>query len=383
MIYFDNAATSYPKPPQVVRAQQTALTKLGGNPGRGGHTMAAAAAGEIFRVRAQAAKLFGLSKPENVIFTANCTGALNLLTFGLLRAGDHVVTSDLEHNSVLRPLHELQERGIITFSIAETSLHDPAQTVRAFERCMKSNTRLILCTHASNVTGTVLPIEELAGLAHSRGALIGIDAAQSSGVLDIHMDNMELDFVCVPGHKGLYGPTGTGMLLIRWDGEQLKPFMYGGTGSLSAAPYQPDFYPDRLECGTLNVVGICGLGAGIDFVLQKTAKRIYAHELALIEMADRLLRGCTGVEIYTPRPQYNRTAGVLSFNVRGKTGEETTSYLSDRGFALRGGLHCSGLAHKKLGTLEIGTARIGVGYNNNPAQVIALVGAIKRFQISV
>ena len=381
MIYFDHAATSYPKPAAVAYAVQHCLTHMGGNPGRGGHAMAMQAAEAVYRVRQKAARMFGLSE-EQVIFTANCTHALNLLLFGLLKPGDRVVISDLEHNSVWRPLRMLEERGVIRLTVAETSLSDPGETLASFAKAIVPGTRLVLCTHASNVTGTVLPIAEIGRLAHQSGALMAVDAAQTAGMLPLNLRQMELDFVCMPGHKGLYGPSGTGLLLIGCD-ELLEPLQWGGTGSLSAKEEMPDFYPDRLECGTLNLCGICGLGAGLDFVERQGAEAIGQRELALMKQLYRELSVCNGVNLYTPEPRYGLAAPVLSFNISGLSGEETAQKLSQAGFALRGGLHCAPLAHQKLGTLQRGTARVSIGAHQTVNDVWRLCEAIKKLQDSV
>ena len=382
MIYFDNAATSYPKPPCVVRAVARALTELGGNPGRGGHTMAMKAAEEVYKARKMAAELFGLKSEEKVVFTQNCTHALNLVIYGVLRQGDRVVISDLEHNSVLRPLRHLESRGVIKLAVAQTSLTDPALTLEAFEKAITPGTKLVVCTHASNVTGTVLPIAEIAGVAHRSNALFAVDGAQSAGMLEIDMERMQIDFLCLPGHKGLYGPSGTGMLLIGRNYD-LEPLIRGGTGSLSQQYEMPDFYPDRLESGTQNLCGICGLAAGMSFVKNKGIAAIAHHEHHLLSMLYHCLNSCNGVELYNAKPSLGRTAPVLSFNLRGKTGEETAELLSQNGFALRGGLHCAPMAHRKLGTLERGTARIGIGCFNTADQVYSFCETIKKLRYGV
>jgi len=379
MIYFDNAATTFPKPPGVARAVFRAVEHMGGNPGRGGHALALQSARAVYRVREQAAALFGLDRPENVIFTQNCTHALNLLVYGLLRQGDRVVISDLEHNSVWRPLCDLRRRGVITLEVAETSLESQEQILASFGAAITGGTRLVLCTHTSNVTGTVLPIARIAALAHSRGALMAVDAAQSAGTLDIDMKAMGLDFVCMPGHKGLYGPSGTGMLLIGCE-QPLRPLMLGGTGSQSQLETAPAGYPDRLECGTANVCGICGLGEGMAFVRQQTVRQLYAREFSLLQLADARLRNCKGVQLYTPEPRLGTAAPVLSFNVGGLSGEAAAQKLSGMGFALRGGLHCSPPAHRKLGTLERGTVRIGIGAFNSVNEMWRLCKAIEKLQ---
>jgi len=382
MIYFDNAATSYPKPASVIESVRKSLIYLGGNPGRGGHAMAMKAAEEMFLARKTAAELFAVKDVENVVFTQNCTHALNLVVFGLLKQGDRVVISDLEHNSVWRPLSYLEKRGEIKLVVAQTSLTDPTKTVEAFDKAVTQDTKLVICTHASNVTGTVLPIKEIGEIAHMRGAVFAVDGAQSAGMVNLSVDEMQIDFLCLPGHKGLYGPSGTGMLLVGC-GNLLEPLMKGGTGSLSLQSEMPDFYPDRLECGTQNLSGICGLRAGMNFVKKLGVKAISIKEHQLINMIYHCLSRCNGIELYTEEPALGRSVPVLSFNLKGCTGEQTAALLSENGFALRGGLHCAPLAHKKLGTLQRGTARIGLGYFNNVNEVYRFCETIKKLQYSV
>ena len=382
MIYFDNAATSWPKPQSVVQAMSRSLQLFGGNPGRGGYEMAMQTAQMVYNTRKTASELFFMNQPENIVFTQNCTHALNLLIYGLLKKGDRVVISDLEHNSVVRPLYDLKNKEIITVEIAETSLEDPRQTVQAFAEKIDNKTRLVICTNASNVTGTILPIKEIGEIAHAHGALFAVDGAQAAGMIPIDMSQMGIDFLCVPGHKGLYGPTGTGMLLVR-SNEMLEPLMKGGTGSLSQQTEMPDFYPDRLESGTLNLCGIYGLKKGMDFIKSKGIDRVHSYETSLINMLYEQLCVCNGIELYTPNPRNNHTVPVLSFNMKGKTGEETAAMLAQKGFALRGGLHCAPLAHKKIGTIERGTARISIGAFNTVNEVYRFCETIKKLQYSV
>ena len=377
MIYFDNAATTFPKPPGVAQAIERAVTVYGGNPGRGGHKFSLQAAQAVYRTRELAGELFGLKDCEKIIFTQNCTHALNILIHGLLKQGDHVVISDLEHNSVLRPIHYLAQQRIISYSIAAVYPGDAEATVKSFAECMDSNTRLILCTHASNVFGTVLPIRRLAALAHSKGALFGLDAAQSAGVLEIDMAGMGIDFVCTAGHKGLYGPSGTGMLLIGGD-TLLEPLTQGGTGSQSQEYDQPAFYPDRLESGTINTAGIIALGSGLEYVLKRTPKTIYRYEMGLIQQVDWALRRCERVQLYNRPPKPGEMVPVLSFNIVQQSGEETAAQLDRLGFALRGGLHCAPLAHRKYGTLQRGTARVSVGSFNTYHETLLFANAVKK-----
>ena len=374
MIYFDNAATSFPKPLSVKNAVDAAIVRYGANPGRSGHDLAAETGKKVYEVRMKAAELFGAANEEQVIFTQNCTYALNTVMKGLVRPGDHVITSDMEHNSVMRPLHALESRGIITYSCAVTSCNDE-ETVEAFRRLIRDNTRVIVTTHASNVFGIKLPIEKLALLARQYGLYFVVDAAQTAGTEPIHIRNMGIDFLCTAGHKGLYGPAGTGLLITPY-GNCLSPLVEGGTGSLSFDMTQPDFMPDRFESGTLNTVGIIGLGAGLDFLKRRGVTTIARHECTVARSVyDRISRE-KGVILYTPPPEYGVNLPVVSFNVEGLTSEETTARLNKAGFALRGGLHCAPSAHKKFGTDSIGTARISVGAFNTVEQARDLANAI-------
>ncbi|MBR5558710.1 MAG: aminotransferase class V-fold PLP-dependent enzyme [Oscillospiraceae bacterium] len=382
MIYFDNAATSWPKPQTVIHAVNQSFQSFGGNPGRGGYPMAMKTAEMVYKTRKTASELFSMDKPENVVFTQNCTHALNLLLYGLLRKGDKVVISDLEHNSVVRPLMDMEKKGLVEVKVIETSLEDHHETVKRFAEAIDEKTKLVLCTHASNVAGVVLPIKEIGEHAHKCGVYFAVDGAQSAGMIPINMKEMNIDFLCVPGHKGLYGPSGTGMLLINCD-VMIDPLLKGGTGSLSNQMNMPEFYPDRLESGTQNLSGICGLNAGMNFVRNKTIERLHLHEFYLKKEAYHCLSMCNGVILYTAKPEYLDTVPVLSFNLKGKTGEESSHLLAERGFALRGGLHCAPFAHKKMGTLEQGSARISFGAFNSVNEVYRFCETIKKLQYTV
>lgn len=355
MIYWDNAATTWPKPPAVRAAVAEALVHYGANPGRGGHRMSLAASEQVYRCREAAAAFFGLLDPAGVIFTLNCTMALNTVIRGLAESGGRVLISDLEHNSVLRPLHVLSA-GRPRYDVAAWSPNDD-ETVDNFRRAIRPDTRLIVCTHASNVFGVTLPIRRLGALAHENGLLFCVDAAQTAGVLPIDMEADGIDYLCVAAHKGLYAPMGTGLLLCR-ETRQLLPLMRGGTGSLSLHPEQPEELPDRLEAGTVNTPGICGLLAGLQFVRQKGRDRIYAHELGLLTALYDRLRNIPGVRLYTPRPVAGRTAPVLSVTVDGMPGEQAAARLSEAGVAVRAGLQCAPMAHRHFGTLPDGTVRL-------------------------
>lgn len=376
MIYFDNAATTWPKPAAVRESAVTFFRRYGANPGRSGHTMSLETAEQVYRCREEAAGLFGVQDPSRVIFTQNCTHGLNQILSGALREGDHLLISDLEHNSVFRPAYRLaKERGICP-EIVTTFPGDDDATLEAFGKAIRPDTKMILVTHCSNVFGFRLPVEHLAQLARRHHVLMAVDAAQSAGMMPISCDNSGFDYIAMPGHKGLYGPTGTGLLLIGKDAPPLRPLLVGGTGSMSRDPQQPDTLPDLLESGTLNTFGVLGLLAGLRFVLRVGVEQIASHETALAQKLREQLRKIPGVSVIGEEKMFSGAAPVLSFTVSGQTGEETAQLLSEKGFALRGGLHCAPLAHRKMGTLESGTARVGLGYFNTPQQVQALVRAV-------
>ena len=355
MIYLDNAATTWPKPAAVRGAVQQALTVYGANPGRSGHNMGLAASEAVYRSRETLADFFHLDNPANVVFVQNCTMALNIVIKGMLENGGRMVVSDLEHNAVMRPLHGLSPDSPV-YDVARVVPGEPAATVAAFERCVTPQTRAIVCMHASNVFGTRLPIREIGAMAHRRGLPFIVDGAQSAGVLPIDMQADNIDFLCVPGHKGLYGPMGIGALLCNSD-RVLPPFVEGGTGSQSMELSQPEELPDRLESGTLNTAGICGLKAGVDFVRERGIEEIFGRETRLMSLLYDRLSAMPGVKLYTPRPDGTACAPVLSMNVVGRRSEETAQALNRRGIAVRAGLHCAPSAHRRFGTLETGTVR--------------------------
>lgn len=378
MIYFDNAATTWPKPSAVRASSVNFFSRYGANPGRSGHRMSMDTASQIYRCREEAAGLFNVSDPTHVIFTQNCTQGLNQIIKGVLNPGEHLLISDLEHNSVYRPAYQLGQEGKIQYNIVRTYPGNDDATIKSFSEAIRPNTRLILVTHCSNVFGFRLPIERLCSLAHRRGVLFGVDAAQSAGTFPIDCSQAGYDYVAMPGHKGLYGPTGTGLLLIGENTPFPSPLMEGGTGSVSRNPVQPQELPDLLESGTLNTFGILGLLGGIRFVRKVGIRQIARQEDALYQKLRRNLSAVPGVIVCGDTVSCRNAAPVLSFQVRGQTGEETASRLADMGFALRGGLHCSPLAHQKMGTLDRGTTRAGIGYFNTGEQVDALSNAVER-----
>lgn len=353
MIYLDNGATSMGKPQSVQQAVCRAINVCG-NPGRGGYPAAMAAARAVYCCRERASKLFDC-QPEQVVFTANCTHGLNIAIRTLVRPGDAVAISGFEHNAVTRPLHLLGAKPVI----AGRRLFDPDDTLRQFEKALKSGVKAAVFTHVSNVFGYILPVREMAELCQKYRVPFVIDAAQSAGILPVHLNELGADFVAMPGHKGLLGPQGTGLLLCN---RLPAPLLAGGTGSESRNQDMPDALPDRAEAGTLNVPGIAGLSEGIAYVLAQGTDRIFARE-------ERQMRRCVqglqsmGVSVFAGQQQI----GTVSF-VPNKDCQEFSDALADRGIAVRGGLHCAPLAHESVGTLESGTVRVSFGHNADDRQ---------------
>ncbi len=379
MIYLDNSATSFPKPQSVIYAADKALREYSANPGRSGHKMSMRTAEAIFHSRERIASFFHLSKEENVIFTPSCTYALNTVIKGLLSQGDHVIISSLEHNSVLRPLERLKNRGIITYSVADVFPCDNERTIDSFRECINEKTRMIVCTHASNVFGIRLPVERICALAHQYGVLFCLDAAQSGGVLNVDIRDAGFDFVCCAGHKGLMGLMGSGLLLIN-NSTILDPLTEGGTGSESWNLSQPQFYPDRLESGTQNIPGILALSAGIGFIDKIGREHLYSKELRHIQMIYNSFKENENIQLYTEFPDEQHFAPVLSFSVKDKDSESVSKYL-DRYYSIatRSGLHCAPLAHQMMGTTERGTVRVSPSYFTTENEIKTLINAVHKF----
>lgn len=375
MLYFDNAATTWPKPAEVKNAVLSALTYYGANPGRSGHKMAMETAAKVFECRQRAAALFGCKEPENIVFTKNCTEALNI-AIRSAAAGGHCVISELEHNSVLRPLYKMQLSGEAEFSVAEVDLHNEEQTLANFEHAMRKNTAAVALTGASNAFGVKPPVLKIARLAHEHGALFILDAAQTAGAEKYDMERDGIDFICAPGHKGLLGPTGTGILAARKP-EILEPLLFGGTGTYSLDFAQPPDMPERMESGTLNVPGICGLSAGIEKIAAVGENKIFEHEMQLAKMIYAELLSTENVTLFTPPPEGESSAAVISFVIGDLTGEQTAAELAARGAATRGGFHCAALAHRKFGTEKRGTCRISIGPMNTFDEALKLVRIIR------
>ena len=320
-VNFDNAATTYPKPPEVRRAVADAIARYG-NAGRGGHVIAERTSEMVYHARETVADFFD-AKVENTIFTLNCTHALNVAIQGVLKPGDHVILSDLEHNSVYRPIAALVRAGKVTYSLLEVSEND-SETIRRLQGLFRPNTKAVVCTIASNVTGQILPYREIAQVCRSHGVCMIADGAQACGILPLSLERDGMHILCTAGHKGLYGSTGTGILMTDC-AFPIQPLMQGGTGSASRSPEQPDFLPDRLECGTLNVVGAASLCAGIDFVRRQTVAGLYRHESRLCELLCDSLADVPEITVYRkPGVAY---VPIVSFTVDGASPEETAAYL--------------------------------------------------------
>ncbi len=378
MIYFDNAATSWPKPPCVAEAMARFLAEVGANPGRAGHRLAVEAARLVYGAREAVAELFHAPDPLRVVFGANATDALNLALLGLLRPGDHVVTSSVEHNSVMRPLRALEAQGVAVTVVPCSAAGelDP----EALEAALVPATRMIVLTHASNVCGTLLPVAEVGGLARRRGLLFLLDAAQTAGAVPIDVEAQAIDLLAFSGHKSLCGPMGTGGLVIgeRVDVTALTPLKYGGTGSRSEREEQPEFLPDRCESGTPNAVGLAGLAAAVRWVQERGVERVRDHERGLTAELLAGLSAIPGALVYGPGDAGRQTATV-SFNVAGLAPSEVGLRLDEEhGVLCRVGLHCSPAAHRTLGTFPGGTVRFGLGVFNTSAEVARAVEGVRR-----
>lgn len=371
MIYLDNAATTGHKPEQVIRAVEAALKNYSANPGRSGHTLSERAATAVYNAREKTAEFFGADGAEQVVFTASCTHSINCVIKGVLKGDDHIIISSLEHNAVVRPI----VKSKISYDVAQVSFTDDNLTLENFRRLIRPNTRMIFVTAASNVIGKRLPLAALGRLCKERGLLFGVDAAQTAGVIPIDMKQDGIDYLCIAPHKGLYAPMGVGILIARQPIE--NTLVEGGTGVDSRNPYQPDTLPERLESGTLNVPGIIGVSAGLDFVKQKGVQRIYEHEIKLIRMLYKGLEAMPHIELYTQYPE-SGFAPVLSFNVSGVPSAKVAGILNKNGIATRSGLHCAPSAHKVIGTLENGTVRVCPSVFNNAREIQSLLYALKK-----
>lgn len=365
MIYLDNAATTFPKPAGVIKAVNEAMTVYGANPGRGGHSMTLRAGKIVYRARERLAELFFCS-PERVIFTLNCTAALNTAIRGTLKKGDHVIISSLEHNSILRPVEAMKNEGLITYDVFTVYPSDSEKTLEEIAKLIKSNTAAVICTAVSNVFGTVLPLKEIASLVRDKGILFIVDGAQAAGGHTLNMRELGIDILCVPGHKGLMGPMGTGALMMS-EGISVEPFVFGGTGSNSMSELQPDYYPDKLESGTANFPGVAGLSAGAGFVKSCGESAILDREWELVRLLLEDLHCIRGIRVYDD--MICGKTNLISFNFADIHSEQVSDFLSLNGIAVRAGYQCSYLAHKNYGTQEKGTVRVSFGPFNTKKDV--------------
>jgi len=372
--YLDNAATSWPKPETVYQAVDHFMREVGATPGRGGHWREEEAARIADEARAALAQLFNAPDPAGIAFTMNATQAINMALKGVLRPGDHVITSSIEHNAMWRPLKALERRGVAVTAVpcAADGTLDPADVAAA----IRPNTRLIALLHASNVLGTLLPVAAIGQIAHDHGLLFLVDAAQTAGAHPIDVQAMHIDLLAFPGHKGLYGPHGTGGLVVR-PGVQLETWIEGGSGTESAPETMPEALPLRLEAGTQNAAGIAGLLAGARFVLAQGVERIREHELALTGQLIEALGDVPGLTVLGPAGLARRTA-VVSVTVEGYIPDQLAAVL-DQVFdiATRAGLHCAPQAHRTAGTLEAGALRFSPGYFNTPEEVAEAAAALQ------
>lgn len=378
MIYLDNASTSWPKPEPVFQAVSDCLRNAGGNPGRGGHSLARAADRILYEARQELAWLFKANNPASITFAYSATDALNAALFGLLKPGDKVVTTSMEHNAVARPLRELETRGVRLTVIkcdqtGRLPLHD-------LKKCL-SGARAVVIGHGSNVTGTMVSLADVGILAAEAGAILVVDAAQTGGVEEIDVAAMGVDILAFSGHKGLLGPQGTGGIYLR-PGLDIAPLRYGGTGSQSDSDRQPSIYPDRLESGTPNTPGIAGLLAWVRYIRETGQGKIRQTERELTARLFEGLAATPGVTVYGPAGTENRTA-VVSFTIKGiDSGEVAWRLDRDYGVACRAGLHCAPWAHNTIGTLQSGTVRFSPGYFNSDADIIAAVEAVKAVAVT-
>lgn len=378
LIYLDNAATSWPKPPEVAAAMADFLERIGANPGRSGHRLSLESARIVYKTRERVAQFFNTPDPQRVVFGLNVTEALNLALHGLLHPGEHVITSNMEHNSMMRPLRDLEVQGIEVTVVpcSPQGCLNPADV----EAAIRPNTVLLAINHASNVSGTLLPVNEIGRIARAHNLLLLTDEAQTAGAYPVDMQADCIDLLAFTGHKSLYGPMGTGGLIIgeRVDIQHMKPLKRGGTGSRSERETQPEFAPDRYESGTPNAVGLAGLGASIRWLQQRGIEQIRAHEVALCQQMLAGLSAIPGVTVRGPLDAKLRTATV-SFNIAHMPPSEVGLRLDDEfGILCRVGLHCAPAAHHTLGTFPEGTVRFGMGVFNTRDDVDMAIRAVRQ-----
>jgi cysteine desulfurase family protein len=378
MIYFDNPATSWPKPPRVKEAMNQFMEEVGANPGRSGHFRSIEAARIVFETREALSVLFHVKDSSRIVFTLNATESINLALKGLLKPGDHVITSSMEHNSVMRPLRDLEKKGIKLSVIPCTNkgMLDSQEV----EGKIQSNTKMVVLNHASNVTGTLLPVKEVGRITRRHGVLFLVDAAQTAGTCPVDVERDGIDLLAFTGHKSLYGPQGTGGLVVgeRIEEKEMIPLKQGGTGSRSEFEEQPDFLPDCFESGTPNGVGLAGLLAGVQFVLEKGVEQIRQKEMALIEKLIKGLKEIPQARLYGPELPEDRIA-TLSFNfVHLFPSRGALRLEKEFGILCRPGLHCAPAAHRTIGTFPEGTIRFGLSAYSTEAEIETAIQAVSQ-----
>jgi cysteine desulfurase family protein len=377
-LYLDNAATSFPKPEGMLQAMINYQQAIGSSPGRSGHGLSIEAGRIVFETRLMLAQLFNIDDPLRIAFTKNATEALNIALIGLLKPGDHVVTTSMEHNSVMRPLHFLVSRGV-ELSVLPCSPEgdvDPEDIREA----LRPGTKIVVLTHASNITGTIMPIEEIGAITAQRNIVLCVDAAQTAGTLTIDVEKTSIDLLAFSGHKSLYGPQGTGGLFIRGGLEKkIEPLMRGGTGSHSEFEDQPDFMPDKYESGTPNTIGLAGLRAGIAFIGKQTVEAIRKKKALLTQrFIDQLKEMQDDVTVYGHQDSSKQTA-VVSFNLKNVTSSDAALYFEEKwGIMCRPGLHCAPSAHKTIGTFPRGTVRFSFGFFHTEEDIDYAAEAVRQ-----
>ncbi len=373
MIYFDNGASSHPKPQRVIKAVGEWLRKNGANPGRSGHKLSMEAAEVIYDTRLAIGRLFGVEKAENVVLVPNATYALNTVLLGLFEKGDHIITTDLEHNSVLRPLWHLENCGV-EVTVVPADFADDTGFVERVMRSVRKNTKAIVCTQCSNICGKIMPIEQLS-VKRPKDVLLIVDGAQGAGTIPIDVVKVGVDYYCAPSHKGLLGPQGGGVLLV--NNQIPRPLVYGGTGTESMNLEQPESLPEHLESGTLPAAICAGMLAGAEYVEQIGIDEIYRHKRKLTAYAYNALSNVERAELYM-LPYAEHCVGVIPLNIKGLHSGEVISWLDENGVCARGGIHCAPLFHKRMGTQSRGMVRISFGVNNTLGEIDKFVNLLKK-----
>ena len=374
-IYFDNAATSGPKPESVVQAICDCLRNANANPGRSGHSLSIKAAEIIYKTREMIGELFHFPHTENIVLTKNATESLNIAIYGTLKSGDEVVTSSMEHNSVLRPLNHLKDKGTIELKIIKADANGVVLP-QQIKESITDKTRLVVITSASNVTGTKMSLTEIYKITHAARVKLLVDGAQGAGAMKIDLEKTPFDLLALTGHKNLFGPQGTGALIVK-NADELDSFMRGGTGSLSEKTVHPDFPPDKFEAGTLNTPGYAGLLEGIRFILHEGIGNIIEHENQLTQYLLKKLSEIEEVEVYAPEAD---RVSIVSFNIKGASSSDVSHYLdAEWGIYTRPGLHCAPEAHKTLNTFPKGTVRFSLSYFNTLQEIDTAIDALKSY----